>query len=279
MPHEEGEFTGLYDTPIFYQSWLPDGEPKGVLIIVHGFGEHSGRYRHVVDTLQTDLAIYALDHRGHGRSGGKMNYVKRFSDFLADVKTLEGIVLEKHPDKPLFILGHSMGSIITSHFMAENENQDRYSSVILSGTGADFGPEINSMTLMLARVLSFLAPKAYIPSNLDPNFISRDEEEVELYKNDPLVNYAKISGRLGGEMLKRTGLMKEAADKIKVPALVQIGSEDMTFHPDSRQVLIDSIANDKKELKVYEGYRHEVYNEVDRDVVLGDLKNWINQFL
>lgn len=280
MKHVEDTFSGLEDLEIYYQSWVPEGDLRAILIIVHGFGEHSGRYMNVINTLiPENIAIYALDHRGHGKSEGKENYINHFSDYFADLETFEKMVLDEHPETPIFMLGHSMGSLIAAHYMANNDHQDRYNSLILSGTGADFGPGINGLTLFLARVLSVIAPKLMIPSNLDPNFISRDQEVVDTYINDPLVHFDKISSRLAREMMKHTASMKTAASKITIPTLIQIGSEDDTFAPDSRKPLLDALNTEEKELKVYEGYRHEVYNEIDKEKVLEDLKGWINKFI
>lgn len=280
MKHQESDFLGLDQKSIYYQAWLPEEEARAVLIIVHGFGEHSGRYKNVVNALESEnIAIYGLDHRGHGKSEGKQNHVNRFSDYLQDLTTFEEIVKSKHPKTPLFLLGHSMGSLIATHFMAEHPDQKRYSSLILSGTGSDFGPGISKVTIYLAKILSFIAPKLSLPSNLDPNFISHDEKEVESYKADPLVNYEKITARLGGEMMGRTKKMPQAATNISIPTLIQIGSEDEAFSAESRQPLADAINNEDKKLIIYDGCRHEVYNEVKKEVVLDDLKSWINKFL
>ena len=280
MKHIENHFEGLYETQIYYQGWLPEEDPKAVLIIVHGIAEHSGRYVNVVEALKSEgIAIYGLDHRGHGKSAGKFNHVKRFTDYVADLGKLQELLISEYPDLPMFILGHSMGSIITNTFMAQNPEQSRYKSMILSGTGADVGPGINGLTIFLAKVLSAIMPGLSIPSNLDPSFISRDETEVQKYVDDPLVHYEKVTTRLGAELLKYTTRMIDSAEKIKIPTLLQIGSEDEAFAPESRKPLFEAFSNDKKEMKVYDGYRHEVYNEIDKEVVLNDLKTWINGFI
>ena len=278
MKHEEGNFHGLNDTNIFYQYWLPDTDPSAVLIIIHGFGEHSGRYMNVVDKLvPAGIVVFALDHRGHGKSGGKSNYVNRFTDYLEDIKTFEGIVIDHYPEAPLFLLGHSMGSLIAAHFMANYANQSRYSAFMLSGTGADYGPGISAVTRFLAKILSFIAPKLSIPSNLDPNFISHDQSVIDAYVNDPLVKYDKITARLGAEMMKNTADMKMTAAKINVPTQIQVGSEDDAFSDE--QGLFDSISHQDKQLKVYDGFRHEVFNEVEKEKPLEDLKSWITSHI
>lgn len=278
MKHKEADFVGIYDTKIYYQVWSPDDATKGVVLLVHGYGEHSGRYMNVVNTLVPEgYTVWALDHRGHGKSEGRRCHVNRFSDFYSDVKMIEDLARKEYPDLPFHLVGHSMGSIISNHYMATQADQSKYSSLTLSGTGAAPGPAINTVTQLMSKIFSVLLPKMSIPSGLDPQFISHDEKVVEDYINDPLVE-TKITPRLGNELMKHVSMMMDAAPKLSVPTLMQIGSEDDAFHPDSWDNLYNSIASKDKEFKKYEGYRHEVYNEVKKEVPLGDLKDWINKY-
>ena len=167
---------------------------KGVVLITHGFGEHSGRYMNVVDTLVPEgYAVWGIDHRGHGKSGGKRNFLKRFTDFLEDVKIFEEIARKTHLNLPFHLIGHSMGSLIANNYMALYADQSKFKSLVLSGTGADTGPGISSFTVKLAKFMSVILPGMMIPSNLDPTFISHDEKVIEAYMNDPLaVSYTHL---------------------------------------------------------------------------------------
>lgn len=278
MKHKEADFVGIYDTKIYYQTWSPDDAPKGVVLVIHGYGEHSGRYMNVVNTLVPEgYTVWALDHRGHGKSGGRRCHVNRFSDFYSDVKMIEDLARKEYPDLPFHLVGHSMGSIISNHYMATQADQSKYSSLTLSGTGAAPGPAINTVTQLMSKIFSVLLPKMSIPSGLDPQFISHDAKVVEDYITDPLVE-TKITPRLGNELMKHVSKMTDVASNLSVPTLMQLGSEDDAFHPDSWDDLYNSIASKDKEFKKYEGYRHEVYNEVKKEVPLGDLKDWINKY-
>lgn len=278
MKHKEADFAGIYDTKIYYQTWSPDDAPKGVVLVIHGYGEHSGRYMNVVNTLVPEgYTVWALDHRGHGKSGGRRCHVNRFSDFYSDVKMIEDLARKEYPDLPFHLVGHSMGSIISNHYMATQADQSKYSSLTLSGTGAAPGPAINTVTQLMSKIFSVLLPKMSIPSGLDPQFISHDAKVVEDYITDPLVE-TKITPRLGNELMKHVSKMTDVAPNLSVPTLMQLGSEDDAFHPDSWDDLYNSIASKDKEFKKYEGYRHEVYNEVKKEVPLGDLKDWINKY-
>ena len=113
MEHVDGRFAGVEGVELYWQGWLPDAAPRGVLLICPGMGEHSGRYATVVDALRSDgWAVYGLDHRGHGRSGGVRVHVRRYADFLADFDTFRRTVVARHPDLRPFLLGHSMGGQI-----------------------------------------------------------------------------------------------------------------------------------------------------------------------
>ncbi len=275
MKHKEGNFQGLKNTSIYYQNWASD-ESKAVVIIVHGFGEHSGRYGNVVDLLvPAGYSVWALDHRGHGKSEGKRNHVGRFTDYMEDLRLFEEIVRAENADLPTHIIGHSMGSIIVNNYMAKYADQTKFRSMVLSGTGAAPGPEISGGTILLSKIFSFILPKISIPSNLDPNFISHDQAVIDAYINDPLVLYDKITPRLGAELFKYLLMMKDAATMVDIPVLMQIGSEDASFHQDSWKPLFDSFKSTNKIFNIYDGYRHEVYNEVEKKP-LTDLKEWLD---
>ena len=276
MKHEEGNFEGMGGTSLFYQSWLPDEDPIGVVIVIHGLAEHSGRYMNVVNTLVPEgYAVWAFDHRGHGKSDGKRCHVNRFTDYLEDVLIFEMMARKSYPDLPFHLIGHSMGSMIANHYMASKADQNIYRSLTLSGTGAAPGPAIGAVTKFMSKIFSVLLPKISIPSGLNPEFISHDKEVVDTYINDPLVE-TKLTPRLGNELMKYVSKMTEVSPNLITPTLMQIGSEDTAFHPNSWQALFESIGSEKKDFKRYENYRHEVYNEVKKEVPLGDLKDWIN---
>lgn len=274
MNNEDGYFDGINHTKLFYQTWTPDN-PKGLVIVVHGYGEHSGRYLNVVNTLVPEgYALWVPDHRGHGKSKGRRCHVDRFSDFLEDLSIFEALARKAHPDLPVHVVGHSMGSLIANHYVSSRTDQD-YKSLTLSGTGAEPGPAIKASAKIMSKILSVILPTLSIPSGLDPNFISYDKKVVEAYINDPLVEN-KLTVRLGNEMMAALPKMIPAAAQLKIPTMMQIGAEDESFHPNSWDALFEAIAVKDKTFKKYEGCRHEVYNEIKKEVPLNDLKNWLD---
>ena len=174
MNHFEGEFEGANGIKIYYQAWLPDN-PKAVVQIVHGGFEHSGRYLNVVNKLHPhSYAVYADDHRGHGKSEGTRNYVDSFDQFIIDEKKVFDIIHENHPSLPVFMLGHSMGSIIATYFTKKYE--ELLARLILSGTATGSAAFPRFLKIMV-KVLSKVTPKLTIDPKLNPTDLSRDPEE------------------------------------------------------------------------------------------------------
>ncbi len=271
----DGKLTSGDGLSLFWKAWLPEGTPKAALHIIHGYAEHIERYLNVVNELvPAGYALFGTDHRGHGRSDGKRGHVNSFQEFLDDEKLFQGEVIKrKFPQVPYFILGHSMGSLIAMNFV--EQFPDDAKGLVLSGTGSGPGTEISSFLVFLTKILSKVLPGIPVKSPLPPEFISRDSETVEAYKNDPLV-YDVITPRLAEQMNTYTTIGADNAEKIKIPTLIQYGSIDTSFSGQER--LYDLIGAADKTIKRYEGLKHEVYNElpVDRAIVLNDLHEWLD---
>lgn len=277
MKHIEGEFKGIKGLKIYYQAWIPDSI-KAVIQLVHGGFEHSGRYQNVVNHLIPEgYAIYADDHRGHGRSEGLRNYVDSFDQYIEDEKLFYDLIKEQRPNLPIFMLGHSLGSFIAIYFTKKYENL--LHGLILSGTGTDPGKETSGFLKLLAKGFSKIAPKMTFNPRIDAKFLSHDPEVVKNYKTDPLVNADKITARLSYEMLINFKNLKTTIKNFKINLLVQCGSEDKIIK--GGEELDDLFKMDYKTIKIYEGLYHEVYNEIEKDrrIVLNDLTEWLNRHI
>jgi len=273
MEHIEGNFKGVRDANIYYQAWLPVGEVKAVLLIVHGLGEHSGRYKNVVDHfVPLGYAVYGLDHLGHGRSEGKREMVARFEDFTDTLTIFYKMVTGWQPGKPVFLLGHSMGGLIASYYLLDH--QADFKGAVISAPAIKIGESITPATITLSKILSKLAPGMGM-LGLDASKISRDPQVVTAYANDPLVFHAKTPARLAAEMLKAMLRVTAEVGKITLPFIVVQGSEDKLVDPRGAQMLYDRASSTDKTIKVYEGLYHEVFNEPERARVLGDVEAWL----
>jgi alpha-beta hydrolase superfamily lysophospholipase len=277
MNHQEGFFTGADDKQIYYQAWLPEGDPKAVLLVVHGLAEHSGRYLNVVNYFTPlGYAVYALDHIGHGKSEGDRVYVNRFEDFTRTVKIFFDMIREWQPEKPIFIVGHSMGGLISSFYLLDH--QDDLAGAILSGAGVKIPDYVTPATITMGKILSKLLPKVGL-IGLEAEHICSNPAVVQAYVNDPLVYTGKSSARLGAEMLKAMQRVTDEASTITLPITIVHGSDDKLIEPEASQMLYDKVSSEDKTLKIYPGYYHEVFNETGRDVVFGDLHEWLEAHL
>ncbi len=278
MDHIEGEFKGEKDLKIFYQTWIPE-KSKAVVQVVHGFAEHSGRYMNVVNQLTPlGYVIYANDHRGHGKSDGKRNYVDYFDQYIEDEKKLYDLIKNKHHNLPIFMLGHSMGSMIALVFTKKYEPLLR--GLILSGTGTGAGESISKTLKVIVKVLAKITPKKFINPGLEADKLSHDSEVVQAYENDPLVNADKITIRLGWELMNNFEKFDSITDNLKLPLLVQCGSEDSLIKG-SEEVLRNAFNMEDKTILIYDGLYHEVYNEIkeESEKVLNDLSNWLDKHI
>ncbi|MHA2283806.1 MAG: alpha/beta hydrolase [Promethearchaeota archaeon] len=275
MRHIEGNFKGVDETKLYFQAWLPENDPKSIILSAHGFASHSGRFINVVNALiPLDLAIFANDHRGHGKSGGKSNFVKSMDQYVEDEKFFYDVVKEKYPNLPIFMLGHSMGAGITVNFANKYENLLK--GIILSGAGTKYGgDEVSRLVKSLAKIMSNIAPKLSAKTGLDPTLLSHDTEVVKAYIEDPLVHYKKTTTRQAHAMFDSFEKLPSIIKNIKLPILVQKGLADATVT--GYNELKTSLKSDNVTIIEYEGLYHEIYNELDTDRkrVLKDLSNWI----
>lgn len=275
MKHIEGEFDGVDEIKLYYQGWIPDIEPKAVILGLHGFASHSGRLINVVNALvPLGYAIFANDHRGHGKSGGKTNFAENMNQYVEDKRIFYGIIKEKYPNLPIFMLGHSMGAGITFYFAKKYANLLK--GIIISGAGIKYGGDgISGAVKTLAKTLSKIAPKLSVDTNLDPHLLSHDTDVVKAYMKDPLVHYKKTTPRQAHVMFSSFEKLPSIVREIDCPMLVQKGLADATVT--GYNELKSAFKSENVTFKEYDGLYHEVYNELeeDRKRVLKDLSDWL----
>ncbi len=270
----ERTFDGVGGIPIVYDTWTPEGQPRGVVILSHGLGEHAGRYHHVAKRFgAAGLATYALDHRGHGRSGGKRVYLRRIEEYTADFATLVGITKREHPGVPKIVLGHSMGGAIV--FSYGVERPEDYDLMVLSGPAVAAQDGVSALLAAVGKVLGRIAPGVPVQT-LDATAVSRDPEVVADYQADPLVWHGKVPAGIAGELIRVGETMPDRAHAIDRPLLVVHGSDDRLVHYRGSERLVEAVASDDVHLKVYPGLYHEVFNEPEQAMVLGDVLSWLD---
>ncbi|MDH7554804.1 MAG: alpha/beta hydrolase [Spirochaetota bacterium] len=272
--HSTGTFIGKGGIEIFFQQWEV-ANPKAVLVIIHGLGEHSGRYGNLIDALQTKgIAIFGLDHRGFGRSGGKRGHVDSFMDYIYDMKIFVNMIRDKHPNKPVIMLGHSMGGVLALKYaLTHAEDLD---ALILSSPGLVPAIKVPAWKKNLAIFLSSRIPSLTMPSGLDATTISRDKEVVKQYLDDPLV-HDKVTPRFYVEMMNTIDECINRCGEIKLPLLLFHGTADALVLDEASKIVYQKASSKDKTLKLFEGLYHETMNELepDRKKVLKVVADWI----
>lgn len=277
MKHKEGSIKGIRGANIFYQYWSPEEHARANLVIVHGLAEHSGRYMNVVNHfVPAGYAVYGVDHIGHGRSDGDRVYVDRFQDYITTLATYIDMIHDWQPDKPIFLIGHSMGGLIGAAYLLEHQHE--LSGAVLSGPGIKVPDNISRTVIFMGKILSKILPRVGI-LQLDSKGVSRDPAVVDAYVNDPLVYTGKVTARLGAEMLKTMQDVTNSASRINLPLTIVQGGNDMLIDPGGAQLLYDSVSSEDKTIKIYEGFYHEVFNDPGHEQVLNDVWKWIEAHL
>lgn len=274
MTHTEGSFKGVRDINIYYQTWLPKGDIKAAIIIVHGLGEHSGRYDNLVNHLvPLGYALYGFDLIGHGKSGGDREFVQRIEDYTETLSQYLKMIKGWLPYKPLFLLGHSMGGLIVSYYLVDHS--ENFQGAVISGPALTIPENTTQVTVFLGKIFSRIAPKMGM-MQLDANEISSDPKVVQAYLEDPLVFHGKTPVRLMAEMLKAMIRVNKEMEKITLPLIILQGSEDTLALTVGAKKLHEKAGSEDKTLKIYDGLHHEVFNEPERDQVLGDVAAWLD---
>lgn len=272
MQHQESTFNGAEGLALYYQSWQPEEPARGLLVIVHGHGEHSGRYKHVVNHLVPQgFVVYALDHRGHGRSPGQRGYVNDVAEFRGDVRAFVQLAATAHPDLPLFIMGHSLGGLITLDYVLHYP--DGLRGVIASAPAVG-SVGVSPVLLQVSRVLSRVWPTFSLATGLDVNAISRDPQEVQTYQNDPLV-HGKGTARLATEVMDTAVWCQENAPSLQLPLLMIHGTADRITSPIDSHRFFDNVASADKTYIAYQGGYHESHNDIHYQQVVEDIMAWL----
>jgi len=271
----EDSFKDINEENIYYQYWLPDTEIKSVILIIHGLAEHSGRYMNIVNRfVPLGVAIYALDHIGHGKSDGLRGYVNRFSDYTSTIKVYLDMIVKRQKGKPMFILGHSMGGLISLSFLLSYNYA--INGLILSSPSIKAPKKIPSMIIFVGKILSKIMPRFRLIKLTSGN-ISYDEGVADNYNKDPLVYRGKTTARLAFEIHETIEYVINKAGNIMLPLIIFQAGNDELVHPDGAKILLNKVNSHDKSLIIYDEMCHEVFNEKVYGKVLDDLQIWLSK--
>jgi acylglycerol lipase len=272
--HDISNFSGKGGVKIFFQKWIAP-KAKAVLVLVHGVGEHSGRYNNLLDALaDKGVSVFALDHRGHGKSEGKRGHVDSFMDYIYDLKLFVEYVKDENKGLPLVLYGHSMGGVIAAKYGLTYQNDP--SMVVLSSPGFAPAFKVPGWKKSIASFLSSKAGSFSMPTGLSSSDISRDKEVVKEYDNDPLV-HGKVSAKWFTEFMKAGEECMANASSLKKPLLVFYGTGDKIVDYKATEEFYNNAGSSQKDALPYDGFYHEVINEpeADRNRALKDVVSWI----
>lgn len=269
------EFNWESDHRITYYGieWRPDQPVRGVIVLVHGLGEHCGRYGHVAEMLnQHGYAVIASDHAGHGQTGGKRGHVDSYECFFEELDTLLNRSRENYANLPLFLYGHSLGGSIVLAYLLKRK--PAITGAIVTSPGIKLVSDPGVM-LVFGKILNRLVPSTALNNGLDVQGLSKDPQIIEAYKNDPLV-HPWISARLAIQLIETGEWIRENGNQLKIPILLLHGNADkLTAVEGSRE-----LAQKNPEYITYvewEGGYHELHNEPDKDRIFEVILNWLEK--
>lgn len=273
MKHEEMNWLSNDALNLFAQAWEPDGEVKGAVALVHGLGEHSERYTHWVERLcGAGYAVVSFDLRGHGRSEGQRGHTPSFDHYADDVDILVDKTRNRFAGKPIFIYGHSLGGLIVLFYLIQR--QPKLNGAVVTNPGLRTALGEQKVKVLLARLLGSLMPAGSMASGLEQEALSSDPAVIEAYRNDPLV-HDKVSFGFGKQSLLAIDYIFSNADRINLPLLLMHGSADRIAYVSGPEELASQVA-DNCSFKIWEGFYHELHNELEKDAVFAFLKEWLD---
>ena len=272
---ESGYLSAKDGKKIFWQGWRPADNVKALVIIAHGLGEHIARYAHLAGFLnQKGYAVFGSDHRGHGKTEGKRGHILAFDEYIEDFKVFRDSVVSRFPGKCSILLGHSMGGLIAVHYVLKYPTD--FDGLVLSSAGLKVKIEVNPVKLALGRFFSKVLPGITMSNELDPHMISHDREEVRKYIDDPMV-HDRVSARWFTSFMAAIEQAQARAGEIKIPILVMQSGDDKLVDPDGAKEFFPKVASADKTLKYWEGFYHEMFNEVEKQKPYQFLLDWIEK--
>ena len=273
-PYEE-KIDGAKGLKIFVRSWRPATTARAVVAICHGVKSHSGYYTWVAEQfVAKGLAVYALDLHGRGRSDGERFFLEKFQDYLDDVDALVKLAKSREPGLPLFLLGHSAGGVVASVYTLEH--QAELAGLICESFAFQvYAPDF---ALAVLKGLSHVAPHAHV-LNLKTEDFSRDPNAVQFMLDDPLIAHEVQPTRTVAELVLADERLKREFPLITLPVLILHGTADKVTKPGGSQLFYDTAGSADKTLKLYEGYAHDLLNDVGKEKVMADIQRWIDSHL
>lgn len=273
MTYQSDTITSYDGLKLQRYTWLPEGEARGRVLLIHGFTEHGRRLQPLAEYFaQQGFIAVAPDLRGHGESEGDRIYIRAFDDFLTDLDQIYQLVRAEDPDLPTFLFAHSMGGAISTLFAATR--QPDISGFALSAPAVTVGSHIYPILRQVAKLLSHVLPKLRLVK-IGSRWVSRNPNVVDDFRSDPLNYHGSIPIRTAAEIMRATKKIRRTATEIEAPIFVMQGTSDKIVSPSGAELLYEMVGSNDKTLKFYEGLYHSLVEEPERETVIADLTRWI----
>jgi acylglycerol lipase len=272
MTYVELEWNSKDNLKIYARYWKPEADLKAAICLVHGLGEHIGRYNHMAEYFTAGgCAFLAADMRGHGESEGQRGHTPSMDTLREDISKQIEETRKLAPGSPIFLYGHSLGGTLVLSYCARLHPQ--LTGVIATGPLLRPGFEPPGWKLTLGRMMRNLWPTMAMSNEIDRDGLSRDPQVVHAYNTDPLV-HDRVSARLGIDMIEEGSWLVENASRLETPTLLMHGSNDRLCSIQASQEFAQN-AGSVCSLKIWEGQYHEIHNEPEKDQVLEYALRWI----
>lgn len=256
--------------------WDPAG-PKALCLLVHGLGEHSGRYGRLAERLtQRGFSLWAIDHRGHGRSGGARGDCRSLESFVEDLDLLVQKARQERPQLQKILIGHSLGGLIALAYAVRHP--EKIQGVAVSSPALRLAQPPPRAKVLLAHGMARLLPTTPIPNGVDPSVLCRDPQVVASYEKDPWV-HRTITARCAVALERTMKAASAWAEQLRLPCLILQAGEDRICDPAAAAEFAARAAASSTRFHRYEGLYHELFNEPERDQVTEDLLRWLEQLV
>lgn len=277
MQHSEYEWTSKDNVKIFGQEWKPEKKQKAAIALIHGLGEHSGRYEHVAEVFTAaGYSLTAFDLRGHGKTEGIRGHAPSIDAVMADITHNIELTREHFPGMPVFLYGHSLGGNLGLYYCLTQKPQLK--GAIITSPGLGLASPIPPAKLFMAKALYALVPTLLMDNGLDRTGLSRDPEVEKKYSADPLV-HGKASTRFALDVLNCGAYNLEHAGEFPLPLLLMQGTADRIVSPQLTKAFANAAPISKITYKEWEGFYHELHNEPEKAKVFEAMLDWIEQEL
>ena len=259
---------------IFIREWETKGQPKKNILIIHGLGEHSGRYKEFAEFyIEKGIGVYALDLQGHGKSIGKRGHIKSFEEYLDSVENSLIFIRKKFLDTPIILFGHSLGGLIALNFLIERESKEIECGII-SSPWIETKIKVPEYLLIIQKILKNIFPSLRLNNRLNSNHLSKNKEIVKKYVEDELV-HNKISLNLYSEVMSAIDNVKQKASRIKINIFLYHGKSDKIISSNGTSEVNKLLK--KCELKLYDNVYHEPHNDLEKEEVYINILEFIKK--